>query len=202
MQHERDPIRFRPVNKGLGFHPFSDGLPYTPPVTSTPVSPPIRRPLVQAAVPPQTPSTQPSIVPARESELGIEYLVRRCVAFFVDTALHTSICALALGLTVWRWMPGNGDLQQLFASKELLALTAIFLLGFSWALTTAQEIAFGTTLGKRMVGLRIEGNAIAIFLRAFFFWVSLGFVGLGLFSALFHPKRRCWHDAVVDIQPL
>lgn len=204
----RDRIEFRPINKGLGFHPFADGLPYTPP--ATPSAPATVRHQPRAAqvshatpppsVEPRILASMPSPAPVRPApSLGMSYVFRRTAAFIVDTGLNTVLCALALGLTVWRV---QGDLTPFFSNRELQALTIVFLFAFSWALTTAQEIAFGTSIGKRMVGLRLEGSVIALFLRAFFFWVSLGFFGIGLLWAVFSRQRRCWHDAVVDIQPL
>lgn len=213
MQPDRTPqkeaLKFRPVNKGLGFHPFSEGMPYAPTApagSQTASKPPSRKlsppraDMLKPAAHKVAPVTTPA--PAVEKPLGWGYLASRVIAFTVDTVLHASVCALALGLTVWKWMPVKGSLGHVFASHELVALSVMFLLGFSWALTTAQEIAFGTSLGKRMMGLRLEGSATAIFLRGFFFWVSACFLGLGLVAALFSRRRRCWHDAVVDIQPL
>ncbi len=77
----------------------------------------------------------------------------------------------------------------------------LFLCVFNWAITTAQEVAFSTSLGKRLFGLALNGSASAIFLRAFFFLPSVGFAGIGLIWALFDRRKRCWHDLVVDLQP-
>ena len=63
-------------------------------------------------------------------------------------------------------------------------------------------MAFHTTLGKRLFGLALPGNAIAIFLRAFFFLPSALFCGVGLLWAAFDGRSRCWHDVVVDLQPI
>jgi uncharacterized RDD family membrane protein YckC len=81
-------------------------------------------------------------------------------------------------------------------------ISILFFTLFNWALVTAQEIAFGTTIGKRIFGLMIQGNTSAIFLRAFFFLPSLGFCGIGLLWSLFDRRKRCWHDVVVNVQPI
>ena len=61
---------------------------------------------------------------------------------------------------------------------------------------------YGTSVGKRIFGLSLNGSASATFLRAFYFLPSVGFCGVGLIWALFNKKRRCWHDAAADLQPM
>jgi hypothetical protein len=129
---------------------------------------------------------------------GFAYLLRRSFAFVVDAVTNTTLCALALGGVAIRLDMG----WESFSSANLIALSALFLIMFNWAVITAQEVVFGTTLGKRMFGLVLRGETSAIFLRAFFFLASLVFGGLGIVWAIFDRRRRCWHDHAVDVQPI
>ncbi len=245
---EKIKLKFEPITEGLGFHPFSDGLPYAPTSTApTAKRPPSemgtgavaagpatfvtnsspRRVSVPVATPkpvlePRMPAAplmpaQPgrSTIVARtgmsahaapkaqletrfESSYGFVYLLKRVLAYALDTVLNITLCATALSMAL---------VNQNIAPEELLSpgvvlMATLFVTIFSWALVTAQEVAFGTSVGKRVFGLAIEGGASAAFLRAFFFLPSAGFAGLGLLWAVFDRKRRCWHDLVVDSQPI
>lgn len=240
-------INFKAVHEGLGFHPFSDGLPYAPvskrarerpfpgngagaqvagPVS---VSPAITRPMPRVNVPVATAAVAPSAasiptslgIPtsyrphagtptpreaAKSAEpstfqapsLGMVYLSKRLMAYVLDTALNLSAVVAALSFVLVR----NDVNPEALVSSGVVLLTAVFLAFFNWAVITAQEIAFGTSIGKRVFGLALQGSASAIFLRAFFFLPSVGFAGLGLLWALFNRERRCWHDVAVDLQPM
>ena len=60
----------------------------------------------------------------------------------------------------------------------------------------------GQTLGMRAwkirvcseTGARIRPAQAA--LRYVFAWISLGALGLGYWSSLLDPRRRCWHDRI------
>jgi hypothetical protein len=247
------PLQFKAVNEGLGFHPFSDGLPYAPVVKksreSAPerepasrsmgtgatvagpisVSPAITRPAPRVKVPvasqvatslESSPAAGPAIgVPVRyrpaaaaaaakpaaqpasraipTPSYGLLYLAKRVLAYSLDTALNLSAVVAALSFVLVR----NDVPPEALVSSGVLLLTLVFLTFFNWAVITAQEIAFGTSIGKRVFGLALDGSASAVFLRAFFFLPSAGFAGLGLIWALFNRERRCWHDVAVDLQP-
>jgi len=247
------PLQFRPAHRGVGFHPFSDGLPYAPAVPSRAASPapqpmgtgaiaagparPVLTPRPQptftaplqvpvaprpaAARAPSAPlprpeaflrhenlqpsaSLQPNIAtPTDEPEVRIEknfgwtYPLLRMLAFGIDITLNilltTTIVTAALSfadLEPWALLEGTAT-----------ELTAFFLVAFCWVLMTAQEVAFKTTIGKRVMGLRLRGSATGIFLRSFFFIPSFSFAGVGILWALFDRDKRCWHDVAVDLQP-
>lgn len=210
-------LEFKPLTEGLGFHPFSDGLPYAPitrsrastaPVSGTgataagrvrvattaPVVPRVSVP-VSAPVSAAAPAVRLTQIPA--PTFGFVYVLKRVLAYGLDTALNTVLCGAALAASLW-----NQNLDpRLLMNPGVVALAAIFLFFFSWALMTAQEVAFSTTIGKRLFGLALQGGAAAIFLRAFFFLPSLGFGGMGILWAALDSRRRCWHDCVVDLQP-
>lgn len=224
MSKEQNPIQFQPITPGLGFHPFSDGLPYAPVSKTTPrpraapldprpsrpdfgkgtgavaagpasfafprVSVPVAKPAKTQAVP--TPA--PMIA---APTYGVMYLFKRMLAFTIDTAIHVGLLAAGLGLSLFN----QGVNPDLLMNPGVLIVSALFFTLFSWALMTAQEIAFGTTIGKRLFGLSLHGSTFAILLRAFFFLPSIGFCGVGLLWSLVDSKKRCWHDLVVQIQP-
>jgi uncharacterized RDD family membrane protein YckC len=131
-------------------------------------------------------------------ELGFGYLIRRVLAFFADLLLNTSVCVLALAGVSLRQ-----DLSwDALVNPNVLLLAILFFVMFNWAVVTAQEVVFGTTLGKRMFGLVIRGDTSAVFLRSFFFLPSIIFCGLGVLWAIFDRRKRCWHDHAVDLQPI
>lgn len=245
------------MNEGLGFHPFSDGMPYAPKPSANPTSASatmnpsstklqVTRPASVAVKPaltvhPRTFQTaaatsrpfEPSFkqssptnvspknshhssvgkplpqrtFPISETEVfsysrptndfGFAYLFQRFFAYLLDTLFNLSIFATGLSLGLLYFSPI--DSQGLDLSVVWMA--GAFLFGCSWITVLAQEIAFGSSIGKRIFGLKLQGSPFDIFLRGFFFLGSLGFVGLGILMALFDPQRRCWHDVASQIQP-
>jgi uncharacterized RDD family membrane protein YckC len=142
--------------------------------------------------------TSPTAQAFGEPTFGYVYLLKRVLAYTLDTALNTSLLATGLSFALL-----NEDMNpDLLMNPGIVMISILFFTLFNWALVTAQEIAFGTTIGKRIFGLMIQGNTSAIFLRAFFFLPSLGFCGIGLLWSLFDRRKRCWHDVVVNVQPI
>jgi hypothetical protein len=136
-----------------------------------------------------------------QPEYGFGYVVKRAFAYLLDSLFNLGLCAAALSAALWKQHLS----PELLLTPSIVLVAALFLCFFNWAITTAQEVAFGTSIGKRLFGLAFDaerGSASAIFLRAFFFIPSLCFGGLGLLWALIDHRRRCWHDLVVDLQPL
>jgi uncharacterized RDD family membrane protein YckC len=133
-----------------------------------------------------------------QQQFGAAYVLKRVFAYLLDSALNLSFCVAGLSVVLVRYDVA----PELLASPGVIMLTAFFLAFFNWAMIAAQEVAFGSTVGKRVFGLQLRGSASAAFLRAFFFLPSLGFLGLGVLWALVDRRRRCWHDLVVDLQPL
>lgn len=78
---------------------------------------------------------------------------------------------------------------------------AAFMFLCNWALLAAQEVAFGTTIGKRIFGLHLDGTGFECFMRALFFIPSLLFGGIGVLMAVFDARKRCWHDRMTKLQP-
>jgi hypothetical protein len=133
-----------------------------------------------------------------EKPLGFVYFLQRSLAWSLDTAIHLTLG----GATLVASLEAQGIALDSVLRSDAWIAAAVFLLGFSWALILAQEVAFGTTLGKRLFKLEIEGSPASLFVRAFFFVPSQLLFGLGLLWGLFDSKKRCWHDRVADSQPL
>lgn len=128
----------------------------------------------------------------------MSYLIKRAVAYLLDTVINVFLCLAGFILAMW-----SQDLNpELIFTSNMSLLVGLFLFVFNWGVITAQEVAFQTSLGKRIFGLVIEGSASALFLRAFFFIPSVVFGGAGLLWCLFDKKKRCWHDLVVNHQPV
>lgn len=132
-----------------------------------------------------------------EIHFGLGYSFERAFAFVLDSAFNLSICASILSTALM-----SADLDQLktLTSGASIAVV-VFLFLCNWALLAAQEVAFGTTIGKRIFGLRLNGSGFECFIRSVLFMFSLLFGGLGILMAIFDSKKRCWHDRMTKIQP-
>jgi hypothetical protein len=128
---------------------------------------------------------------------GLGYSFERAFAFLLDSAFNLSICASILSTALI-----STDIENLRTlSTTAVAALGIFLFFCNWSLLAAQEIAFGTTIGKRIFGLRLDGNGFECFVRSLFFVPSLLFGGLGIIVAIFDSRKRCWHDRMTKLQP-
>ncbi len=235
-------LKFKPVTEGLGFHPFSDGLPYAPiakknlsggsgalsagaprfvPPQSTekPVNyqnRPSANPQLQvptssgattgvagmvAAGPAigttARSGTANSTAQAFELIPGRSYLLRRVCAYGLDLTIHSVVCVLAVTQVLFK----HNISAEVLRDVNFLVVLVLFLGVFNWLSTTAQEVIFGTTIGKRIFRLYLKGSGIAIFLRALFFIPSVSFFGIGLLWCLWDWRKRCWHDRIVGVQP-
>lgn len=207
-------VRFQPLSQGLGFHPFSDGLPYAP-ISKTSVPQQASRPRMGAGAvsagppvfvrPPAAPALrvqvpQPSLVPAppKEVVLGKFYVVARVAAFALDLSVLSAL-AIAITSQVLRLQNIQWDVVS---NPSVTFVLTLFVLLTDWVLLTFQEVAFKTSLGKRVVGLKLSGSAGSRFVRAFFFLPSIGFFGLGILWCLFDRRKRGWHDWIADLQPI
>ncbi|HLE01277.1 MAG TPA: RDD family protein [Bdellovibrionota bacterium] len=224
------PLIFRPMTEGLGFHPFSDGLPYAPisksvgrstrssspsratgagAVAAGPAIPIPSVSRVSVPVARVTPNSvahsnaisravAPPLPQVERPQNGFGYVLKRILAYSVDTGFNLLVGGAALSWVLW-----NESLSpDALLGPGIILLALLFLAFFSWALITAQEIAFGTSIGKRLFGLHLPGSASTLLLRAILFVPSLTFAGLGLCWALFGRQKRCWHDIVVGVQPM
>ena len=128
---------------------------------------------------------------------GLDYSFQRAFAYLLDSAFNLSICASVLSTALL-----STDLENLRDLSPLAVISvAVFLFACNWALLAAQEVAFGTTIGKRIFGLRLRGTGFECFVRALFFLPSLLFGGLGIGMSIFDGRKRCWHDRMTKLQP-
>ena len=191
-------FEFQPVDEGLGFHPFSDGLPYAPVSKTRPPAPtPVSRPAPVVPQPVSPPVSTPRPQAAVKPHYDFYYLFKRTLAALFDATLNISLCGLTFGTLLWK----TGFETRFLFDQDVLFLGGAFLFVFHWAVTTAQEVSFSTTLGKRLFRLSLEGSPGQIFLRSLLFLVSLGFAGFGLLWALADSQKRTWHDLITQLQP-
>lgn len=219
-------LKFKSLSDGLGFHPFENGLPYTPStpqregapqgtgavtagrpsfvfpetIKAAPVlAPQVLQPRINPSVDAAT--TQASAITPKTGsltpELGLEYVAKRFFAFFIDSLINCSLGIGALLASLWN----EGISAEYFLNADIWLATLAFLLFFNWALITAQEVALGCSLGKKLFGLSVEGSASAVLVRALFFIPSLLVFGLGLLWMAFDSNRRGLHDLISGIQP-
>ncbi len=261
MEKQRE-ISFKPLTDGLGFHPFSDGLPYSPqspstkptPTTGTgavaagrptfaPSSPaaPVSRSMPQI---PQAPGlnrmdasprlpqipTQLQGAPIEEivdrlkreiasshqktnekksapqapteiigmlSHYSLSYTFQRIFAWLIDSAFNLSVAATVLSFAILKTEVLNLTPRSNFS----LMLMAVFLFICNWAAIAGQEVAFGTSLGKRVFGMRLPGTGTDAFIRAVAFIPSLLLGGIGIVAAVFDSRKRCLHDRFASLQP-
>jgi RDD family len=214
------PIEFKALTDGLGFHPFSNGLPYapiTPQSTPRPAPKPnfesgtgaysagrptfvtTQRVQVQRAAPQAQTlvAKAPPLLPIQPPHYGFEYIARRFLAYFVDSFLNMSLGAGTLFLVLWKQ---DSNLESLL-NPSILVISALFLMFFNWAMITAQEVAFHTSVGKKFFGLQLHGSLGAILMRAILFVPSSAVFGLGVLWILFSGNGRCWHDSASGAQP-
>lgn len=185
-------IEFKALNSGLGFHPLTNELPYSPQQTPRPLP---QTPVV--VVPAPIPAKVEVVSVVVEEKLGFSYVARRILAFFIDFSFNTLLAALAGVFVFWKLHLDPTP----FLKPENFVLAGLFVFLFSWTLVLAQEIIFHTSLGKLTAGLRLQGNVGNLVLRALGFIVSFSFLGLGLIWSIVDRKRRCWHDLLSGIQP-
>ncbi len=199
---KKDSLEFRALSKGLGFFPASEPAPYRRQGTGAEAAgaPQFLLPTNRPAAPARMATVAPKPIP-HPPPLEIEVLnvspLRRLAAYTLDSLINLSLCGFFFLLALYYL---KAPLRFSFF-REFVLFAGAFLLVFNWAVILAQEIAFGTSIGKRIFGLGLVGSPAALFLRAFFFIFSLGFVGLGILWALFDRNHRCWHDLLTEVQP-
>ncbi len=149
----------------------------------------------------QTPSPASQLSAQLASQLqptyGFLYLIKRTLAYTLDSTLNMAMCMAILSSVLWDQQISN----DVLFSPGIIVLATIFVFAFNWTIICAQEVAFGTSLGKRLFGLTLRGTGTKAFVRAVFFIPSVSFAGLGLFWSLFDRNKRCWHDRAADLQP-
>jgi hypothetical protein len=135
--------------------------------------------------------------PMLEIRYGLGYSFERALAFVLDSAFNLAVCASILSTALI-----SADVRNLKTLSSAAVVTVgIFLFLCNWALIAAQEVAFGTTLGKRIFGLKLSGTGFECFTRAVLFLPSFLLGGIGIWTAVFDSRKRCWHDRMTKFQP-
>ena len=157
-------IEFKALTDGLGFHPFSNGLPYAPvsPNASPKATPkpnfesgsgaysagrptfinpqkvvtPQKVQVPRAQAQPQVQIQTPLL--QVEHHYGFEYIARRFLAYFVDSFLNMSLGAGAMFLVLWKQ---ENNLESLL-NPSILIVSIVFLIFFNWAIFTAKKSRF------------------------------------------------------------
>ncbi len=143
------------------------------------------------------PAPLKTYVPQITVRYGMGYSIQRFFAYVIDSAFNLSICAAVLSTALL-----STEVEGfVFYNPQAIAIATLFLFLCNWSLIAAQEVAFGTSLGKKIFGLKLNGTGTEVFVRAILFIPSLIFSGLGLWIAIFDSRKRCWHDRATQIQP-
>jgi hypothetical protein len=119
------------------------------------------------------------------------------IAYGIDLVMNTFLLLLALVALVW----SQESSHELISSGNTLFMLCGVWLVFQWFVTTLEEVVFKTTFGKMMVGLSLRGSRGHLLLRALLFILGFCFFGLGILCSVLDPKKRCWHDRMVGVQP-
>ncbi len=157
------------------------------PSTAATHSQPIKQPVLPKQAEPEAHVAQTQLL---EDQPGIVYLLKRLFAWSVDFSLNGIFIAAGWLAVLW----DKVQEWDFFLQLDQLRTIALIFTVFQWGLVTAQEIAFHTTFGKRLFGLKVEGSAGARLTRSLLFFPSLLLSGVGILWALFDSKKRCWHD--------
>jgi hypothetical protein len=204
---EKQKISFKPLHEGMGFHPFSDGLPYAPEskakyqngtganaagrpqFISQTINPSGRTPIktarqLQTATPqarpaPAVKAKAPELKPVATSSL----IRKRAFAYLLDSILHAGfwIATNLAALVVFKF---QFDAEIV---RESLGQFIAFLLISQWIFIALQEVLFETTLGKTFFNLEFKRNHKSLFLRSFVFMLGALFFGMGL---VFRPQDK------------
>ncbi len=209
---EKGKIKFKPLHEGMGFHPFSDGLPYAPESKSKPQMgtgataagrprfttqlPPQVRPQLKTArqlqnpvTTPQAPVVRPNAQPrplepsSRQSKAEADPIRQRCFAYLLDSVIHAGF-----------WMGTNLAALLLFRFqidseivRDSLPQFILFFLFSQWMFIALQEVLFENSIGKAFFHLEFQRNRRSLFLRSLVFMMGALTLGLGLY---FRPQDR------------
>jgi hypothetical protein len=209
---EKGKIKFKPLHEGMGFHPFSDGLPYAPESKSKPQMgtgataagrprfttqlPPQVRPQLKTARQLQTPvnTPTPTIRPNTQAR-PVERISRpaagpdtpllrqRTFAYILDSVIHAGF-----------WIGTNIAALLLFhfqidfgIVRDSLPQFILFFLFSQWIFIALQEVLFENSIGKAFFHLEFQRNHRSLFLRSLVFMIGAICLGLGFY---FRPQDR------------
>ncbi len=209
MQNEK--ISFKPLHDGVGFHPFSEGLPYAPqskaetkPKPVTPnynrgagamsagapsfVMPKTTRQLQNQNIELHTP--KPVVVAANPAQ---SLLRKRFFAYLLDTVVHLGFW---ISVNLIAFFGFHFELDVILLEKNWLGF-ALFFTFSQWFFIAMQELLFENSIGKLFFGLEFKRNRNSFFgssllLRSIVFMFGVLTLGLGFY---FLPQ-----DKIAEIQ--
>jgi hypothetical protein len=214
---EKGKIKFKPLHEGMGFHPFSDGLPYAPESKSKPQMgtgataagrprfttqlPPQVRPQLKTARQLQTPtgSIVPSSRPAQVSRPTPSKVsaVKASPAPASESRLIRQRCFAYLLDSVIHagfWIGTNLAALLLFhfqidfgIVRDSLPQFLLFFILSQWIFIALQELLFENSIGKAFFNLEFQRNHKSLFLRSVVFMMGVLCFGLGFY---FLPQDR------------
>jgi hypothetical protein len=211
---EKNKINFKPLHEGMGFHPFSDGLPYAPESKSKPVQgagataagrprftnqlPAQARPQLKTARQLQNPVAAPAPVvrPAGVQVRPQEKPAALPVSTRDPDLLRQRCFAYLLDSVIHAgfWIGTNLAALLLFhfqidsgLVKDNLPQFMIFFLFSQWMFIALQEMLFENSIGKLFFNLEFQRNHKSLFLRSVVFMIGALCMGLGLY---FRPHDR------------
>lgn len=206
------PIRFRPLSEGLGLNHFADGLPYAAPQKNRRQTAPLvhfQFPIEGERARSAHSLAHPRNIPELTPQASLDEITgwqpagvfRRLFSYSFDLGLTVAI----FFAIVWAGFSLNGfDVQEILLRKgglqfvpPLALLYIVIYLGYF----LIQEITWQRTIGKALVGIRIQtSSGIAILGRMLCFFIAVLPMGIGLFWYFFDQKHRCWHDVITDTE--
>ena len=220
MQNEQqnEKISFKPLHDGVGFHPFSEGLPYAPPLkrASIPrpeikvrtypqtgtgaVTPKTTRQLQQQSVIPAANKTVVNSAPIPLKNMSVSthepsIMRKRFFAYVLDTVIHIGFWTMINLIALFGF---HFSIDNVIISQNWMGFTIFF--AFSqWVFIGMQEVLFENSIGKAFFGLEFKRSrksflGSSLFLRSIVFTISACFFGLGL---IFHPQD---HFAEVQLK--
>ncbi|MGK5087872.1 hypothetical protein WDW86_09970 [Bdellovibrionota bacterium FG-2] len=167
-QTPAQPLKFQALSKGLGFHPFSEGLPYSPQKMASPsnstlysqgsgavsAGPPTFAPAFFKKPTSSMQLQQAVIIPvtsdvARQSALRFSSVFKWVLAFIVDLSFSLIFCGLGLAGAFWKQEISINVLMN----SGLFVLSVVFVALAHWPILMIQKVIFHTSVGKRVCGL-------------------------------------------------
>lgn len=211
----KEKIQFKPLHEGMGFHPFSDGLPYAP---STKAPTPTQKPTpttgtgaVAAGRPQFVTKTYPRPVTQNaptqhkldqhlnlnpSAHTATRTMSKPAMATLDHQVLRRRAFAYLLDMVVHAgfWLLTNlaalfifhYQIESVIFTENLPQFIGFFLLS-QWLFIALQEVLFETTLGKTFFNLEFKRNHRSLLLRSMVFMMSTLCLGLGFY---FRPQDQ------------
>lgn len=211
---EKEKIKFKPLHEGMGFHPFSDGLPYAP-ESKTKYSngaganvagrpqfaksvPQVRtaRQIQEAKIVTYTPAPQVVVATpapalkvnaaphATTIQTSEPSLLRRRAFAYLMDTVIHAGFWLTTNLAAFFFFQFQLDSEII---RDNLGAFLVFFLASQWIFIALQEVLFENTLGKVFFNLEFKRNHGSLFIRSLVFMISTLCLGLGL---IYRPQDR------------